>query len=193
MDEGSENTPENLGGLNLQRASYVYGGMVVAGVVGAWLFLGKDPLFLPGDAWPPVWIRVALGLGLGALVVVLDKVVERFVPAFRAMGEAFMALLGRLEAGQVLGLALFSSVGEEIFFRGFLHSWVGLVASSVIFGLCHIAPDRRLWPWPFLATAMGFAFGWLFEYTGDVLAPVLAHFVINFVSLTLMRRRQRAS
>ena len=105
------------------------------------------------------------------------------------MGKAFVELLGGMSANQALILALTSAVGEEIFFRGFLQSWLGLVTASILFGLLHIAPDRRLWLWPILAIGMGFAFGWLFEYTGDVLAPILAHFTINYFSLMALSRK----
>ncbi len=167
-----------------------------------WL-LDRSPLTALGDGGLSLPWKVGLGAGLGLLVYGLDNLLERVLPFFQRMAQAFGDLLGGLGPGQVLAMAVLSSVGEEIFFRGFvqvgaehyLGSYLpgaGLIVSSIFFGLLHIAPDRRLWAWPLLAIAMGFAFGWLFDYTGDVLAPILAHFTINFFSLMALSRRHGA-
>lgn len=174
--------------LGVVSAGVIYGFLAAAAFLGAWLFLDRAPLALP-DAEPvALWLKALLGAGVGVAVFALDQVSERFVPLLRRMSVAMRDLLGHISANQALALALFSSVGEELFFRGFLQAWIGIIPASIAFGVLHIAPDKRLWPWPILAVAMGFAFGGLFEYTGDVLAPILAHFTINYFGLTALSR-----
>ena len=177
--------------ISTPTAGCIYFLLTAAGVAGAILILDQSPLWLPDAPAVSLLTKVVLGAGVGIAVFVLDQLAERFLPLFNRMGEALRNLLGELSMTQVLMLAAFSAVGEEVFFRGFLLPWVGLIASSILFGALHIAPDRRLWPWPILATAMGFAFGWLFEYTGDVLAPILAHFTINYFGVMVLARRGR--
>lgn len=175
--------------LGLGAAAAMYSAMTLVAVGGAWWLLEHSALALPQHEGVPLAWKLGLGAGSGLAVFALDQLGERLVPALRRMSEAFAQLLGQGTQGRALGLALLSSVGEEVFFRGFLLPWLGLVASSILFGLLHIAPDRRLWMWPVLATAMGFGFGWLYQFTGDVLAPVLAHFTINFFALSVLARR----
>jgi len=189
-EEGSEKVPEvSKGAVMAINAFVLYTGMVVFGVLGSWFILDRMPLTALDAEPSPLWIKVALGAGLGLGVFLLDQFLERFVTLFQAMSAAFIELLGKMSVNQALVLAFTSSVGEELFFRGFLQSWIGLVWASILFGLLHIAPDRRLWFWPFMAVGMGFAFGWLFEHTGDILAPIIAHFTINYFSLMALSRK----
>ena len=86
-------------------------------------------------------------------------------------------------------LAAASGLAEEMFFRGALQPRVGLVVASALFGVLHFAPRRELLPWTVFAVVMGFVLGWLFAWSGSLLAPVIAHTVINAVNLPLLVRR----
>jgi len=90
-------------------------------------------------------------------------------------------------------LALASGVAEEALFRGALQPRLGLVASSLVFGLAHFVPRRGLWPWALFAIATGILLGLLFEWTGNLIAPVTAHASINAVNLWLLASRSRVS
>lgn len=186
--EPPEGARFSKGALMAINAVVLYTVLAVIAVTASWFILDRLPLTAPEAEGVSLGLKVLLGAGIGLAVFAVDQLLERFVSLFKRMSEAFGELLGGMTGTQALILALASSVGEEIFFRGFLQTWLGLVAASILFGLLHIAPDRRLWFWPVLAVAMGFAFGWLFEYTGDVLAPVLAHFTINYFSLMALSR-----
>ena len=80
-------------------------------------------------------------------------------------------------------LAAASSVGEEMFFRGALLPAIGLVGSSAIFALLHIGPKARHLPWTASSFAVGLLFGAMFQWTGDLTGPVIAHFLVNFLNL----------
>ena len=99
------------------------------------------------------------------------------------------ALLGRLALAECLLLAAVSGVAEEAFFRGALQPRVGLVAASLIFGLAHFAPKRELAPWTVFSIGAGFLLGALFDATGNLLAPVVAHVLINAVNLRMIATR----
>ena len=177
--------------ITATSAGCIYGVLGILGWAGAVFILERSPLAIEGHEGSSMVWKVGLGAGVGLAVFGLDQLAERLIPLFARMSVAFRELLGDLTAAQAIALAAFSSVGEELFFRGFLQGWIGLIPASILFGLLHIAPDRRLWPWPFLAIAMGFAFGFLFEYTGDLFAPVLAHFTINYFGLMALTRSQK--
>ena len=110
---------------------------------------------------------VSLGLGISVLSVWLAR---RAGWARRLMSE-FRSLLGGLSPRDILLIAALSSVGEEMFFRGILlpglghvlsSPWLGLAASSLIFGLLHVPASLRMVPWTLQAVAMGFLLGFLF-------------------------------
>lgn len=101
----------------------------------------------------------------------------------RALHRDMRALLGPLPGHEVLVLAIASSLGEEIFFRGALLPSVGLWTSSAIFALLHIGPKLRFLPWTFSSLVAGLVFGQLFLWTGDLSGPVVAHFTVNALNL----------
>jgi len=131
----------------------------------------------------------AVGIVAGALVILVsDQLTER-IPAGARLADALGALLGRLSIPECLLLAAVSGVAEEAFFRGLLQPCVGLVAASLIFGLAHFVPRRDLAPWSLFAVVAGFALGGLFELTGNLVAPVVAHATINAVNLRKLSQR----
>ncbi|HEU5303337.1 MAG TPA: CPBP family intramembrane glutamic endopeptidase [Gemmatimonadales bacterium] len=109
--------------------------------------------------------------------------------------------LGPLLAGcSVLQLALLAAlagVAEEILFRGVVQAGlvrvvsvpVGLVAASVLFGLAHFASRA----YAALATVLGVYLGALFLLQGNLLVPIIAHALYDFVALNYLVRRHRAS
>lgn len=146
-----------------------------------------------------VWDAV-LGALVGVVVVVGSQILDRTTQWARVLTDEFTRILGSLTVTQAFVFAFCSGVAEEIFFRGFLQQlltvhvyegsyaiWFGLIVSSLIFGGLHLGPDfRKFWPWTVMAVVLGAVFGGLYIYTGNLLAPILAHFTINFFNLLLM-------
>jgi len=84
---------------------------------------------------------------------------------------------------------LFTCIGEEIFFRGFLQYqlslqlanlrhglWVALIIASLLFGLGHFAGG---WQYMLLATIAGLGYGYIFMRTQRIEMSILAHFIMN--------------
>ncbi|QDS97828.1 CPBP family intramembrane glutamic endopeptidase [Adhaeretor mobilis] len=113
------------------------------------------------------------------------------------MRERVRALVTELFAEstwpQLAGLAIAAGVGEEILFRGALQpiisEWsvplVGLAVSSFFFGAVHAATPTYF----VVATVVGFYFGWLTQQYDDLVAPILAHSLYDFVALVWLQRR----
>lgn len=140
------------------------------------------------SSWVEILIGGAAGVAFGLGMARMSRsAVHRFQWA-KGMHIEFRGLLGPLDSLEVLAFAFFSAVGEELFFRGALQSSFGLVISSVVFGLLHIGPSKKFIPWPFQALAMGFAFGIFFWLTGNLAAPILAHFAINYQNLHFINK-----
>ncbi len=127
--------------------------------------------------------------GAGGLAVVYgSRVVTQRSSWGRALHDDFYALLGDLSGREIFILAVASSVGEEVFFRGALMPWLGLVPQAVLFGLLHVGPTRRFLPWTAWALVMGLVFGGLVTLTGDLGGAIAAHFTINFMNLHFIAR-----
>jgi hypothetical protein len=158
----------------------------------AWAWLAQHPL---GFASPEAAARgvsplrdAGAGVLLGLTAVLLSGWFTRATSAGDRLARALAALLGRLSSGECLVLALASGIGEEAFFRGAMQPALGLTATSAVFALAHFAPRRELLPWTAFSLVAGLALGALFEATGNLLAPVVAHAVVNGVNLRLLTR-----
>lgn len=121
-------------------------------------------------------------------MIALSAVLDR-TEVGRRLGRALGAIVGPLRIGHCLVLAAASGFAEEALFRGALQPEVGLVAASVLFGLAHWAPRPELRPWTLFSLAAGFGLGALYDATGNLVAPVVAHFGINAVNLRTLARR----
>jgi uncharacterized protein len=173
-----------LGPRFVRFAALFYGSLAVVAALWCGLrgfdvrFLGENPA-----------ASVLLGLLTAACTVSLGVLAYRFVSSLREISEELAPRLvdGAASTSLVL-VAIFSGVGEEAFFRGALQQEFGLVVASLLFGLAHIGPDRRYLLWTAWAVLAGFVFGLLYEVSGGLLAPILAHSSHNAATLLLWKR-----
>lgn len=194
--------------ISLPFIGIFYGLMALVAWLLADVWLGLDVWRWPPKPGTPAH-HPLFGLGVGTLTglasVVLSQLLDRYTTWARRLGEAFKSMLGPLSSLQILVIAVTSSVAEELLFRGFLqhalaaHLFEGtgyalpaaVIISSLLFGGMHIGPDRRTFmPWTIMAIVMGGVFAMLFWWTGELVAPIAAHFTINFLNLSLMQDRQ---
>lgn len=179
--------PGRLVGLALR----FYGAMAAAAVLWRSVWLG-EPLLYASEAAARRGVDplrdVAVGLLAAGVVIGLSFELTRHTRAGRALARGLAELLGPLSAGQILLLAAVSGVAEEAFFRGALQPRVGWVPASVIFGLVHFVPRPEFRPWTVFSLGAGFLLGFLFDATGNLIAPVVAHAGVNAVNLALLVR-----
>jgi membrane protease YdiL (CAAX protease family) len=87
-------------------------------------------------------------------------------------------------------LALSSSVGEELFFRGALLNHVGLWISTALFAALHVRRHRGFLPWTAMSFVLGLVMGVMYMQLGDLGGPIAAHFTINFLNLRYIARTE---
>ena len=133
-----------------------------------------------------LWPDLAAGLSAAALVIVLSRELTHRTSSGQLLAETLGRLIGSLTLRECVLLALASGIGEEAFFRGALQPRVGLTAASLLFGAAHFVPRRGLVAWSVFSVAAGFLLGGLFAWTGNLVAPITAHVVINTVNLRLL-------
>ena len=189
LQTGSQRTQVRraLGPRFVRFAALFYGSLAV--VAALWCGLrGFDVRLLGGS----LGASVLFGVLTAACTVSLGLLAYRFLPALREISEELAPRLvdGAASTSLVL-VAIFSGVGEEAFFRGALQQEFGLVVASLLFGLAHIGPDRRYLVWTAWAVLAGFVFGLLYELSGGLLAPILAHSGHNAATLLLWKRSRK--
>ena len=143
-------------------------------------------LFIDRTAW---WRDALLGLGVGLALLGLWWGAERLSREARQLGERLGSLLGPLSGAEATALALLSGFAEELFFRGAVQGSLGWVIAAGLFGLLHSGPGRTYRMWTLFALLAGIVFGLLMQWRGNLLAPILAHTLVNAVNLRRLARR----
>jgi membrane protease YdiL (CAAX protease family) len=162
--------------------SVVY--LILGAAALAWGSLRGQPNIwrLPGTD-PSVVAGVLCGLAAGVVIVFGSRLALYRFEWARALHRDLRHLLFPLTDIEIVVLAVASSVGEELFFRGALLPAIGLVGSSAVFALLHVGPKVRHLPWTVTSFGAGLLFGAIFLWTGDLTGPVVAHFLVNFLNL----------
>lgn len=150
---------------------------------------------------------LGMGAGVGFAAVGVSQLITAWTSWGADLSERMGSLIGRQGVASCVLMALCSGIAEEILFRGFLQQWItnlsaglvsphvsvwsGIILSGIVFGGVHIGPEPKAYaPWTIMAIVMGIVFGWLYVTTGLLIAPILAHVVINGINLTLLSRQQ---
>lgn len=185
----------------LSRASLVIGLYSAMALVALVIAAGRGDPDLYRFGAQPHWLLLAgpvAGVAVGLCIVRLTRIATRHFAWARHLHASFHDLLGPLTGREIVILALASSIGEELLFRGALLPWLGPWWQAVVFALLHVGPGKRFLPWTLSALVLGIGFGWLAVWTSNLGAPIAAHFLINFLNLryivaepAVLLRRQR--
>lgn len=145
--------------------------------------------FAVADSLP---MSLSLGLLTAAATVALGVLAYRIVPVMRQVADELAPILvDNVDRTSLVLVSIFSGVGEEMLFRGAVQPEFGLVVAALAFGLVHIGPDRRYLVWTGWAVLAGFLFGFLYEYSGGILAPVMAHATHNAVTFLIWKHSRK--
>lgn len=138
---------------------------------------------------PAIWRGLRLGLPVAALVSAAVGASTALPPVRAGMAER--DLPGTAQEWLLLRIPVGTVWAEEAAFRAALGTAaaaafgprVGRLLQAAAFGLSHVADARRAGE-PVLGTvlvtgAAGWAFAWLYERSGSLLAPMLAHLAVN--------------
>jgi len=155
-------------GLSLQSRLEITPTAITRGLLASLPMLAML-VVLTHSKWPPV--------------VELQRHVEMLVREVFARSRWFELALVCFAAG----------LGEELLFRGALQPWIGqwappaaaVVVVSLLFGLAHAMSLTYF----VAATLIGLYFGWLTLAFDDLVAPIVAHALYDFVAILYVQRR----
>jgi membrane protease YdiL (CAAX protease family) len=162
--------------------------LALAGVVWIGLQRGRIPLslFVDRGRW---WLDLGLGAGAGVLLLGAWWAAERTFPLARELEERLAGALGPITAAEAVALAVLSGFAEELFFRGAVQGTLGWAAATVLFGLLHSGPGKAFRLWTLFAIVAGALLGGLMAWRGNLLGPVVGHFLVNAVNLRRLAGR----
>ena len=181
-------TPRNL----VLMAVVFEGGLGVVAVALGWV-LGYQPL----DRVE--WTAMALALGTAACLPLMALLwictrlpIQPFTNLLRVVDEFLVPMFRHCRVLELAVISALAGLGEEMLFRGVIQEvvagslgvWAGLAVAAVLFGLVHlITPTYAL-----LAGLMGVYLGWLWIETGNLLVPITAHAVYDFLALVYLAK-----
>ena len=155
-----------------------------------WVGLREDHvglgLFVDLESW---WIDLGLGLTAGGLLILVWVLARQSLPAARKLETELAELLGPLNTGEVLALALLSGFAEELFFRGAMQGAWGWLPATLLFALLHAGPGTAYRIWTVFAAIAGLTLAGLMLWRGNLMAPVVAHVLVNGVNLDRLSRQ----
>lgn len=133
------------------------------------------------------WKIMVWGLSFAAVVLIADLFISRFVPKeVTDDGGINQMLFGNRTVWQIALLSLFVSICEELLFRGAIqHAW-GPYWTSILFAAIHFRYLQH-WLMTGLVFSISYGLGWIYEHTGSLWTPVIAHFAIDFVMGCILR------
>lgn len=139
----------------------------------------------------PMWLQLSMGLAVGLVAGgmawwwisqdFMSSVRNKYVNLFQSF---------RLSMADIVVISLCAGIGEELFFRGAIQSYLGVIWTSVLFVALHGYLDPRDWrmaSYGLLMTLIIVALGYMTEVIG-IASSVVAHVMIDLVLLYQMRR-----
>lgn len=158
---------------------------------------GASPLertpWLPTTGLEASLASLVLGLALAALTLLATRALGTRAAWARALQSELEPIVSGLGGRDLAVMAIASGLGEEVFFRGLLSPWVGVIVSSLAFGAVHQVRGKGRLGWMASAAAFGLALALVFGATGSLLGPVVGHTLVNWVNLRGMRARGSAA
>ena len=134
-----------------------------------------------------------IGLGAGAVtaasayILLLLCTRTSVLPQLRQItDQILLPVVANLNLVDILIIAALSGFCEEVFFRGIIQGKCGLLLTSIAFGLSH-SPSLRHFSYALLAFVYGLMLGALFDYTGNLWSPIIAHATHNSIVFLILR------
>jgi membrane protease YdiL (CAAX protease family) len=177
-------------------AVVVEGGLALIALFLAWLFQVplRDKIPMHGEL-----LVDAVTRGLVAtlpLLAIFWVLVNSSWPLLRNLRNQVEWLITEMfpanSIGQFAMVAVLAGVSEELLFRGVIQTklgmWTtplaGLAMTSILFGLAHALSKAYF----LFAVAVGAFLGWLTLHYNDLVAPMTAHAVYDFLALVYLSR-----
>ncbi|WP_010095953.1 CPBP family intramembrane glutamic endopeptidase [Ornithinibacillus scapharcae] len=130
---------------------------------------------------------VYYGIIPGIGIVIIDLILIRILP-YRYFNDDGInqRIFSKISVPYIFCLTLLIAVSEEVLFRGVIQTTFGFLFASLFFTVVHIRYLRK--PVLLISTLfVSFIIGYIFELTGNILATITIHFLVDFLLGLLIR------
>ncbi len=177
------------------RSDWVAWGYTLLAALGAgtsWAAHNHNPLLFARPVlhlapWSREACSLVAGGVLGILVIASTRIAVARTTWARQLHEELRPVTHGMTNLTIVVLALFSSLGEELFFRSLLTPWLGIVLQALVFGLVHQVKGYSRWIWVTWASCVGLVIGGIYVVFGTLSGPLFMHALINVVNLAYLR------
>ncbi|MCI4624714.1 MAG: CPBP family intramembrane metalloprotease [Candidatus Magnetoovum sp. WYHC-5] len=137
----------------------------------------------------PLWLvqKVPINIGFKDILLTLVTILLSILPYSLVIIFVLNGLVIIPPLSFALHTLMVSAIPEEMFFRAYMQERLGnnykaIIIVSVLFSLCHSARFYTTGDIePLLTFFPSLIIGWLYMRTASLTAPILFHFVANFV------------
>jgi membrane protease YdiL (CAAX protease family) len=88
-------------------------------------------------------------------------------------------------------ISLVVAICEELLFRGAIQHAIGPYWTSIVFAAIHVRYLRH-WIPTGLVFSISYGLGFIYEESGTLWAPIIAHFAIDFIMGLIIRFRRES-
>jgi membrane protease YdiL (CAAX protease family) len=135
---------------------------------------------------------VVVGVALAFLAIVIVLLPLGLLEQLRRDVDFVVALFAESPVAHLVLISLFAGVCEELFFRGFVQTWlqesvgvhVAVAVAAALFGLAHAISRSYV----LFAFMLGAALGYLYAVTGSLPAVMAAHAAYDLAALVFGMR-----
>ena len=163
--------------------TWLVAGALIAVSTAALAALGRLVEVIGPVGPPEVLAGVAAGVAWLVATHVGHAVLGWLFPSFVEQVRDLYGLGADEPARRVLGPILAMALAEELLFRGVVHTLAGFATGVAVYGAVQVI--ERKWVLVLAAVLGGIVWGGLYEWTGGIVAPVVAH-AIWTATLTLV-------
>lgn len=168
---------------------YITQGLALMAALLVMAFERLNPLELlrmPGD-WQGMLLT---GMAFALAVLAADFMLARWVPEELADdGGVNERLFGNRSFWHIALMSAVVAFCEELLFRGAVqHAW-GPYWTSIFFAAIHVRYLRSA-VMTGLVFGISYGLGWIYDVSGTIWCPILAHFLIDFIMGMIIRLRK---
>jgi membrane protease YdiL (CAAX protease family) len=132
------------------------------------------------------------GAGLAAAVIAVDLLIARWVPdEANDDGGVNDRIFRNRPVWHIAVLSLVVAICEELLFRGAIQHAIGPYWTSIIFATIHVRYLKH-WIPTGLVFSISYGLGWIYIQSGSIWAPIIAHFLIDFIMGLIIRFRRES-
>ncbi|MCP1123145.1 CPBP family intramembrane metalloprotease [Bacillus sp. AFS018417] len=162
--------------------------IICIGILLAYILFPSMDAFLALWKWDFSSIFL-IGGGVACVIVLFDYIAMHFFPeSWFDDGGINDRMFQGMSVFRVFAVTLLIGIAEEFLFRGVIQTYFGLIFASVVFAVLHIRYITK----PFLfcfVLMISSVFGFVFQWTGNLLITIFAHFLVDFI-MGLQLRKQ---